>query len=1141
VAIGAYENDGNGNDSGHVRVYSLVVVNNIPVAVADTKTVDEDSSLTTINVIANDTDEDGDELSLIAATTSGTGTVAVNSDGLSVDYTPAINFNGTEAITYSVSDGFATVNGTLTITVTPVNDPVIASNVSAATVKNTNATIHLVASDIDFDDLTYTIVSNLESGTASLSGDKVTYTPASDVSGTVTFTFKVNDGTVDSETKTVTVKIIEEYLDKATQIGSDIDGKNANDASGSISFNEDNTIMAVGAYANDGNGNNSGHVRVYQYSSDSWTQLGADINGEAAGDNSGLSVSLSSDGTTVAIGAYGNDGNGNNSGHVRVYKYNGTAWTQLGSDIDGEAANDNSGYSVSLSSDGTTIAIGAYLNDDNGNDSGHVRVYQYSSNVWTQLGLDIDGDTAGDRSGYSVSLSSDGTIVAIGAYLNDDNGNDSGHVRVYQYSSNVWTQLGLDIDGDTAGDRSGYSVSLSSDGTTVAIGAIGNDVNGSNSGHVRIYSYNGSAWTQLGTDIDGEAAGDQSGYFVSLSSDGNTLAIGAPSNDGNGSGSGNVRVYNYNGSAWTQLGTDIDGEAAGDQSGYFVSLSSDGTTVAIGANLNADNGTDSGHVRVYNLVDLKSINLDNDKDGDTILDDDDNCPTVANTDQSDIDGDGTGDVCDEDIDGDGLNNSKDNCPNVKNPNQEDMDGDGIGDVCDDDKDGDGKLNVDDNCPNIANADQADMDGDGIGDVCDDDKDGDGKLNVEDNCPNIANSDQADIDGDGIGDVCDDDKDGDGKLNDDDNCPNIANADQADMDDDGIGDVCDDSDGDQIVDSSDNCPTVANADQADMDDDGIGDVCDEDIDGDGKLNVEDNCPNIANADQADMDDDGIGDVCDEDIDGDTILNDKDNCPLISNTNQLDKDKDGKGDVCDPYFNLNQNNNKVSINRASCIGSNDGSIGLSIEDNSFDYSITVTGINDPIPISGENKTASVTGLSVGTYSVCFKVLGQLDYEQCFEVVIGEPKPISAFIDVDNDNRTTNIQLGGSKNYNIDINGKRHQVTGDNFTTTLKTGLSIIRISTSLDCQGVIEREVFISEDIHYYPNPTNDDVSVHIGGEDNKVMVSVFSEKGDLIYLREQLVQDISRLTEIDLSFQITGTYIVTLEGPTVRKTFKIVKK
>jgi len=333
----------------------------------------------------------------------------------------------------------------------------------------------------------------------------------------------------------------------------------------------------------------------------SQTQLGSDINGDSSGDYSGYSVSMSSDGTIVAIGSNLNDGNGSSSGHVRVYQYSSGSWTQLGGDINGEAANDYSGNSVSLSSDGTIVAIGATGNDGNGSNSGHVRVYEYSGSSWSQLGADINGDSSGDYSGYSVSLSSDGTIVAIGAPDNDGNGIYSGHVRVYEYSGSSWSQLGADINGEAASDQSGRSVSLSSDGTIVAIGATDNDGNGSDSGHVRVYEYSGSSWSQLGADIDGDSSGDYSGRSVSLSSDGTIVAVGAPYNDGNGSNSGHVRVYQYSDSSWTQLVLDIDGEAANDYSGHSVSLSSDGTTVAVGAYRNDGNGSDSGHVRVYDI------------------------------------------------------------------------------------------------------------------------------------------------------------------------------------------------------------------------------------------------------------------------------------------------------------------------------------------------------------------------------------------------------------------------------------------------------------------------------------------------------------------------------------------------------------
>ena len=388
-----------------------------------------------------------------------------------------------------------------------------------------------------------------------------------------------------------------------TQQGSDIDGEAANDQSGrAVSLNNDGSIVAIGAYQNDSNGNNSGHVRVYELQAGNWMQLGSDINGEAANDQSGRSVSLNSNGTVLAVGAPVNSSNGPGSGHVRVYQFDGVNWNQIGNDINGEAAGDQSGISVSLSSDGSIVAVGAWLNDgSNGPGSGHVKVYELQGGNWIQLGSDIDGEAADDNSGLSASLNSDGSIVAIGGYRNDDNGNDAGHTRIYQFDGLNWHQLGNDIDGEAADDAAGESISLNSDGTIVAIGAYLNDGNGNDSGHVRIYQYNVGLdiWEQLGPDIDGEAADDRSGILVSLNGNGTIVAIGAYQNNGNGNNSGHVRMYQFDGFNWNQFGGDIDGEVSDDNSGWSLSLNSDGSSVAIGARYNDGNGVNSGHVRVY--------------------------------------------------------------------------------------------------------------------------------------------------------------------------------------------------------------------------------------------------------------------------------------------------------------------------------------------------------------------------------------------------------------------------------------------------------------------------------------------------------------------------------------------------------------
>lgn len=341
------------------------------------------------------------------------------------------------------------------------------------------------------------------------------------------------------------------------------------------------------------------------------TQLGDPIDGVAAYDESGGSVALSANGQRLAIGARKNDAGGFDAGQVRVYEWSDDAWVQLGGDINGEAAYDESGYSVAMSSDGSRVAVGAPFNDGNDFDSGHVRVFELLDDTWTQMGDDIDGEAVYDESGTSVALSRYGNLVAIGAPRNDGNGMGSGHVRVYQYTDENWMQLGDDIDGESYGDHFGLSVSLSRNGNRLAVGAPFNiNDNGINAGHVRVFQQVGDTWIQVGDDINGEAAYDESGGSVSLSADGERLAIGADGNNDGGMNAGHTRVYQWSEGAWVQLGVDIDGETYEDRSGNSVSLAGNIKHVAIGAYLNDGNGPSSGHTRVFDLsmIDVFEIN-----------------------------------------------------------------------------------------------------------------------------------------------------------------------------------------------------------------------------------------------------------------------------------------------------------------------------------------------------------------------------------------------------------------------------------------------------------------------------------------------------------------------------------------------------
>ncbi len=369
------------------------------------------------------------------------------------------------------------------------------------------------------------------------------------------------------------------------------------------------------------------------------------------GDAFGSSVSLSSDGTKLAVGAGGDDDGGKtSSGAVYLYTVGGSSWGEIVTQV-AKLSNSHASVSldksdwfgsggVSLSSDGTKLAVGVYLDDDGGNGKGAVYLYTVGGSSWgktvTQAAKLSDSHTSvsldeSDWFGSGVSLSGDGTKLAVGAEGDDDGGNGKGAVYLYTVGGFSWgetvTQVVKLSDSHTSvsldkSDWFGSSVSLNGDGTKLAVGADGDD---SYKGAVYLYIVGGSSWgsavTQAVKLSNSHASvslgnNDYFGSSVSLSGDGTKLAVGADGDDDGGFNRGAVYLYIVGGSGATWGSTVTQAAKLShkhasvslDDSDYFgvgVSLSGDGTKLAVGAKWDDDRGSNQhanrGAVYLYTI------------------------------------------------------------------------------------------------------------------------------------------------------------------------------------------------------------------------------------------------------------------------------------------------------------------------------------------------------------------------------------------------------------------------------------------------------------------------------------------------------------------------------------------------------------
>lgn len=310
--------------------------------------------------------------------------------------------------------------------------------------------------------------------------------------------------------------------------------------------------------------------------------------------NEGTSSAMSADGRTLAVGMASDSTAGQFNGAAAVYFLTNNVWTQQGYNPSTGGPQNiitpagvigtqiSFGSSVALSADGNTLAVGG---PDDNSQIGAVWIFTRSSSIWTQQGSKLIG-TGGDkaRQGNSLALSADGNTLVVGG-PNDRIGVNPnftlvGATWVFTRSGSTWTQQGSKLVGTGwVGNevRQGISVSLSSDGNTLAIGAF---FDNGQVGATWIFTRSGSTWTQQGSKLVGTGATGSSwqGYDTELSSDGNVLLIGGPFDN---SFAGAIWMFTRTGTTWTQIGSKVV-NGAGTSFGNSLGLSKTGNTLGIG-------------------------------------------------------------------------------------------------------------------------------------------------------------------------------------------------------------------------------------------------------------------------------------------------------------------------------------------------------------------------------------------------------------------------------------------------------------------------------------------------------------------------------------------------------------------------------
>ena len=178
-------------------------------------------------------------------------------------------------------------------------------------------------------------------------------------------------------------------------------------------------------------------------------------------------------------------------------------------------------------------------------------------------------------------------------------------------------------------------------------------------------------------------------------------------------------------------------------------------------------------------------------------------------------------------------------------------------------------------------------------------------------------------------------------------------------------------------------------------------------------------------------------------------------------------------------------------------------------------------------------------MGNYSVCFNVLGNDEFEQCFNVVLSEPEKLSVFDSLSINGEFVRFELSGSDSFVVTHNYDTKIYETNSIIVPLHKGINTFSISTGLECQGEFHKNFFNSEEIFIYPNPVDDHINIYVNGNDEQVRLVIRDMTGS-IYLNEIKNINQQRLISLNIHDFSSGIYFIEISGLTVKQFSKILK-